>query len=342
MQVIEPPRRVNYKGLAVQYLEGQHSMPAVVIAKGLGIPSKETGWMFLMNKLGFNVIYAPYRGTWLSEGKFLPNSNGELSVTKDISDLVDFSFELFGPREVYIVGDCFGASPALVSAAKHDEVSKVFTYGGMIYIADADLNRKYKKNGDKSLKLGLELDKSMREGGELFDGYQGFNLAVWRKMINGRTSLNPYNFLEHLARKRIMAMHPREDRMIHYERSIDFVKALDAYCDEKGLDRVSALRIVESVGHDRKGHKTGFGPEQKIEVIELFTGEKSDTLMPKLMEAAAFEETYEGRIKKEDGSVLRIPFYELVVHQIEEFKRAKLLKNKPLDMILREIITAET
>ena len=188
MLTLECPRVQKYNGLSVQYLEGQANMPAVVIAKGLGIPGKELGWMFLLNKVGFNVTYAPYRGTWLSEGDFLPDEKDELSVTKDITDLVDSATRIFGPSEVHIVGDCFGGSPALVAAAKREEVSKIATYGGMIYTADAELNTKYWINDDKSLKLGVVLDRAMRERtGEFFDGYDGFNLPVWVQMVNGRT-----------------------------------------------------------------------------------------------------------------------------------------------------------
>src|SRR3989338_2306788 len=113
----------------------------------------------------------------------------------------------------------------------------------MIYTSDTDLNRKYLRNGDKSLKLGQQLAKAMNEGGEFFDGYNGFNIAAGHEMINGRTSLNPYNFLEQLARKKILAMHPRYDRMINYERTLDFVSALDSYRKEHGIDVATTLRI---------------------------------------------------------------------------------------------------
>lgn len=338
MQIVEAPRKERYNGLLVQYLEGQKDMPAVVIAKGLGIPGKEIGWMFLLNKLGFNVVYAPYRGTWLSEGKFLPSAKGELSVTQDVSDLVKHSQEIFGTREVYIIGDCFGASPALVTAAKHDEVSKVVTYGGMIYTPNTELNRKYQINGDKAMKLGQHLARAMKEGGEFFDGYSGFNIATGREMINGRTSLNPYNFLEQLARKKILAMHPKYDRMINYERTLDFVSALDSYCKEHGIDAAATLRIIESVGHDRKGHRTGFGPEEEATTIGFLAGEELSQLKPKLREIAAFKDDHKKTMLRPDGTQFTVPFYELVASQLEEFKSAGLLKDKPLEEILNEIL----
>lgn len=338
MRTLEAPRRQLYqKELLVQYLEGQSNMPIVVIAKGLGIPGKEIGWMFLLNHLGFNVAYAPYRGTWLSEGQFLPNSEGELSVTKDITDLVDSATEIFGRREVYVIADCFGASPALVAAAKREEVSKVATYGAMIYNSDPELNRKYWMTGDKSIKLGENLDRAMKDGGEFFDGYNGFNISVWRQMIDGRTGLNPYNFLQKLASKRILALHPRNDSLIDYERSADFVNALKRYCSDNGLAAFVSLSTIEEGGHG-----AGFGPKQKEEVIMFLAGDRAAEIAPRMDEAAALEEAHKGKAVRQDGKEFSVPFHELVARQIDDFRKAGLLKDNPLEVILNEIFRSNS
>ena len=225
MLTIEPPKIVNYKGLAVQYLEGKPGTQTIVIAKGLGIPGKEFEWMYVANLLGFNVVYAPWGGTWDSEGQFLAKAESALSVTNDVSNLVELALREFGGRkdsrtksnEVYIAADCFGASPALVASTRHPEVTRVFTYGGMIYTDDPESNRKYATPRDakgepidKSIKLGETLfEHSQQKNGPIFDGYPSLDINVWHRMVRGETLLNPYKYLPELSQKKYSAWQPK-------------------------------------------------------------------------------------------------------------------------------------
>lgn len=336
MTKVEPPQRERYDGLLVHYLRGDRGKPIVFIAKGLGIPGKELGWMYTLNGFGLNVAHAPYRGTWGSEGEFLSEVDGELSVTKDISDAVDSALRIFsssnpkfGPNKVYIVADCFGCSPSLVASTRFDEVSKIFIYGGMIYTDNPELNDKYKRNNDKSDKLGEELAKSQKEGGRLFDGYKGFDLNVWNRMINGKTGLNPYLYFPELTKKQIFAVHAEGDNLIHYERTTDFIKALNEYSSTNGLKHAK-LSIVPG----KKGHRSGFGTWEEVMVMQFLTDKKLITLLPDLIKIQKLVKEHKRGVQRPDGTWFGVPFYDIVVNQVREFQQEGLLKDKPLEEIL--------
>jgi len=171
MSEIQSPLRGNYKGLSVHYLNGRKDKASVVIARDIWIPGKEFGWMFLLNRLGFNVSFGYYRGTWLSPGEFLSHGEGALSVTEDISDLIQFSLEKFGSTRVYILAYSFGCLPSLVACTQFEEVSKIFMFGAPIRTDDPELNRKYEVGGDSAARVGFNLNKISTEGGYFFDGY---------------------------------------------------------------------------------------------------------------------------------------------------------------------------
>ena len=330
MPCIEPPSREYYKGLLVSYLTASKDKPSIVMAKDIGIPGKEFRWMFLLNRLGFNIAYAPYRGTWLSEGRFMPNSEGALSITEDISDLIRFSLEKFGSENVYIMAYSFGGSPSLVASTKFDEVSKIVIYAVPIYTQNAKLNGKYKEKGDFMHQLGIAHSKMTEEG--IFNAYNGFNLQTWNAMIRGRTKLNPYRYSPQLSRIEILAIHGTQDKGVNYKRTADFIKALNYYCRLNNITPKTQIILPE------KGHRNGLGPEEELKIMEFFAGKldlKSVEEIRKFMDA--HKKSFQRPEGKSKGEIVEVPFYDLVVKQIIEFQKAGLIKSRPLEEILSSI-----
>lgn len=336
---VRAPDKENYKGLAMQFLEGKKGAPAVVLSKGLGIPGKEFQWMLPLNWLGFHVAYAPYRGTWGSAGKFLSDDSEALSVTKDISDVIDFTKDRFDPPAVYCIGDCFGASPTLVASAGHSEVEKIFTFGGMIYTSSRASNQVYRtarnpkgEKLDRTRELGETLEVAAREGGELFNGYEGFDFKVWLKMLQGDTGLNPYLHKSELARKDILMMHAMDDRLVHYERTADFSEALYAYCMKMELPIKIKEELLKS-----GGHRKSFGTKQELQVVQFLTGRSLFSLAVPLLRIKSTVKKHKRGFQRPDGSWFGVPFYDLVAAQVDEFQQAGLLKDMPIEDIVRQI-----
>jgi pimeloyl-ACP methyl ester carboxylesterase len=336
---IERPKRQEYKGLAVQYLVNNGSRKTAIMVPGVGIPGKEFGWMYSLRSLGFNAVYAPYRGTWFSKGEFLPSNTGKLSVTDDVTDLIEFSLEKLDSTEVIVVGDCFGSSPALVASARYKEVSKVFLYGGMIFSDDPSLNKKYANavngNGvkrDKVAALGQTLANAATDGGEYFNGYAGFDINVWQQMILGQTELVPHKVIPELAKKRIMIMHSANDSLVDYERSVDFFGALRSYCKRNKLRTKAKLKIING----GKGHRSGFGTRQELQAMWFL--KKGCLTFPKAVYTAHKGiKAHKKGVQRPDQSWFGAPFYDLIVDQIREFQDKGLLHDQPLEKILNRI-----
>ncbi|MBU0471751.1 MAG: prolyl oligopeptidase family serine peptidase [Nanoarchaeota archaeon] len=326
------PEETTYKGLAVQFMTSNPKNPSVVIAKGLGIPGKEFEWMFLLNQVGFNVTYAPYRGTWLSKGEFLSKNNNS-SIVNDVSDLVRFSKERFGSEKIYLVGECFGASPALVTSSYFYEIKKVISVGGVIYTSNSKLIKKYLGDKrDKTLKVGMTLKKSMNQRGTWFNGYKGFDFDVWINMMYGKTELNPYRIIDKLEKKELLLMHATNDNMVTYERTIDFFKAIQNHLQNKQSSQNIQLKIMGN-----GGHRTSFGNEEKLYMLGFLTDKPCEDIIPTLKTGLEIVNNHSKIISRPEGESLRVPFYDLVVKQIEKFKKAGLLNNNPLELILNQI-----
>jgi len=331
MSAIEPPHRENYKGLSVHYLNGGKNKASVVIAKDIWFPGKEFGWMFLLNRLGFNVAYAPYRGTWLSQGEFISHADSAMSLTEDISDLIRSSLEKFGSSEVFILSYSLGGPPSLMASTRCKEVSKIFMYGAPIYTDDSKLNRKYETEGDSVAKVGANLSKLNANGGYFFGGYTGFSLEAYNKMILGGTQLNPYKSLRELSQKQIFAMHSVTDKLVHCDRTVDFVNALKQFCKENGIEPKIELELID----DGRGHRNGFGLEELFKAGTFFSG----TLAPGVIERLKnFIKQNQRKIQKSDGEWLSVPFYDCVVRHVRELQKENTLHQEPsLEEILAEI-----
>lgn len=331
MSELNPPLRENYKGLSVHFLNGKKGKASVVISKDIWIPGKEFGWMYFLNGLGFNVAYAPYRGTWMSEGKFISHAEGALSITEDVSDLIQFSLERFGSSQVYILSYSLGGPPSLVAGTRFKEVTKIFMYGAPVFTDDPELNRKYEAGGDNVAKVGANLAQICTQGGYFFDGYPAFNLEAWNRLIRGTTKLNPYKYLEKISEMEIFAIHSTQDKLVHCGRTTDFAKALKKFCADNGVPAKIAVELID----DGRGHKSGFGFEELVKAGNFF----SDAVEPSVWERI---KTYVGnhrrRVQKPDGGWMEIPFHDLVVGQVDEFQKGGILHREPaLEEILGEI-----
>lgn len=331
MPEIQPPLRETYKGLFVHYFNGHKDKPSVVVARDIWIPGKELGWMLLLNRLGLSVSLGYYRGTWWSPGEFLSNGEGNLSVTEDISDLIRFSIEKFGSTQVYILAYSFGCIPGLMACTRFEEVSKIFTFGAPIRTNDPELNRKYEAGGDSAARVGENLNKISTKGGYFFDGYTGFSLEAWNKLTSGRTRFNPYKFLDELANKQIFAMHATNDKVVHFERTTDFVRALKRHCQENGIEPKIELGLIV----DGRGHRTGFGLEEQLQAARFLAGALDSNLVEDIRNCV---DRHRRRFQRPNGEWFDVPFYDLVVHQIREFQEAGLLHKGPrLEEIMNEI-----
>lgn len=331
MSDLNPPLRENYKGLSVHYLNGKKGRPSVVISKDIWIPGKEFGWMYSLNGLGFNVAYAPYRGSWLSEGEFISHAEEALSITEDVSDLIQFSLEKFGSTQVYILSYSLGGPPSLVAGTRFKEVSKIFMYGAPIFTDDPQLNQKYEAGGDNVAKVGANLAQLRSEGGYFFDGYPAFNVEAWNRLIRGTTKLNPYKYLGQISEMEIFAMHSTQDKLVHCHRTTDFANALKNFCQESGVPAKITVELID----DGRGHKNGFGFEELVKAGNFFSDDAEISVRGKIKNHLR---RHRRRMKKPDGGLLEIPFHELVVRQVAEFQNEGVLHREPtLDEILIEI-----
>jgi pimeloyl-ACP methyl ester carboxylesterase len=324
----------DYEGLRMHFLEGDSDKPTVVYAKGLSYPSHAFQWMHMFNACGMGAVFAPYRGSWGSEGSFLSEAGDVLSPEQDVADMVAFADLLNPDSYVIIAGNCFGASPALVAGAQDDSVSKIMTWGGMIYSDDVSSNIRYStltyesQPGidhlvDKCIDLGRNLKDGGIEGEEYFDTYNGFSHDVWEKMINGGTSLNPYRHLSELADKDVLLFAPKEDHLIHPQRSHDFTEALKHYNGN--------VTLHEPEG----GHKTGFGEQEMVQTLTWMLGKSPEEMAGGFQTIAGF-----GNYAQEvsfDGKTVTVPFYELNREQLQGFKDERLVHDKPLEELFTMI-----
>lgn len=262
------PNKKMYAGggsgrLAMHYLEGNQDLPAIVLAKGLGLFGKELSQAALLNRMGHTVVFAPYRGTWGSEGEFLSSAE-DISVIQDVRDMVTFATEKLYATEVRIGADCFGASPAMIAAAENEKVTGVFAHGGMFFTNDAVRNAVYADRGDYSARLGQQLASQNPGDRKFFNGYTGFDIDVWNAAINGETALNPYEHTFALVDKRILLNHGKEDGLIHWKRSADFLAAINER-------KTSALRPEASGMFPDGGHRSAFGQEAQAMAASFMT-----------------------------------------------------------------------
>tara|TARA_Y100000310_G_scaffold255649_1_gene263162 strand:+ start:170 stop:1204 length:1035 start_codon:yes stop_codon:yes gene_type:complete len=324
----------DYKGLRMHYLEGEEGMPTVVYAKGLSYPSHAFQWMHMFKACGMSSVFAPYRGSWGSSGKFLSSSFGMLSVEDDVADMITYAGERNPDSEVIVVGNCFGASPGLVAGAKDDAVSKIMTWGGMIYSDRTLFNLKYEtgthnnKNEictltDKCKVLGENLEKGGIPGEEYFDTYKGFRHSVWEKMIDGETSLNPYLHVRALADKDVLLFAPKKDRLIHPKRSLDFAEALQ--------ERGGNVTLLQPEG----GHKDGFGEQEMVQTLTWMLDKTPDELGGGFQTIAGFREY--AREVSFGKKTVTVPFYDLNRVQLEGFKEEGLVHDKSLEELLTMI-----
>lgn len=318
-------------GISIWYIKGQSSKPTIVMAKGLqDIPSGEFKWMFLLNCLGFNVVCASYRGTGDSDGEFIPNATGELSVIEDISNLINFSSEKFHAEEVYIAAASFGVAPALVASVKYRriKVSKIVAYAGAIFTDKGGL-AEYEK--EKASNLG---EKLLKGDGEFFRGYNGFNLNVWHEIVSGMTELNPYReeYFPEIAKKHIFGIHQKNDEEVPYKRTESFFKAIREYCERIGTEPQAKFKLLD----DKKGHTDGFGEKEAIESASFLTGRSSLSLKTSLIKGLLAIRKYTKRIKRQDGNgCIGVPFYDAASRQIEMARERGRLCG-PLNEILNK------
>ncbi|MBC8495127.1 hypothetical protein H8D36_03170 [archaeon] len=315
-------QKTDYKGLAVKYMQGDTGMPAVVYAKGLGIPGKEVSRMFILNQLGFSVAYAPYRGSWGSKGEFLSKNDGALSITDDVRDLIKFSLENLS-SEVHLLGECLGASPALMASLDFDQATKIFTYGGMFYTDCPPKLKTYSADPrDKAVELGENLAAGGKPDEKFFPTYDGFNLDVWMDMINGNTDLMLHDHLDALATKQIMLMHPANDNLVSPERSEHLYNSLVFYCENQGIDHNATLRIT-----NQGGHASGFGSNEQIETLAFLTGK----------ELSVVGEQYQQIINTIAQNHVQngVPFHDEIVTEMQDFQKAGILNQLPIEDIIK-------
>jgi hypothetical protein len=257
----------EYKGIYHWHINGREDRKkniGVVIARGLGVPTKiedeRLSWMF--SEIGYTTAFCNYTGTWFENrerGKFLKKTKEGLSPETDVSKTIDFVVEKLGAKEVYLLGNCFGATPVLVAGAKKDAVKKILTVGGMIYTDNDMANDDYlrmdrnikSKQGETDffLQIGREHKKQYGK-----NAYKGFSLRKWKNMVMGKTSHNAYDHLDSLSHKHYLGIHALDDTLVSHKRTLIFATTLKTRADATGTSQHWIINPAD-YGIPKIGHR---------------------------------------------------------------------------------------
>lgn len=287
----------EYKGIYHWHLEPRQDRRkniGVVIARGLGVPTKvedeRLSWMF--SEMGYTTAFCNYTGTWFEnrdKGKFLKKTREGFSPETDVSKTIDFVTEKLGAKETYLLGICFGATPALIAGAKKEAATKIITVGGMIYTDNDMANDDYLRM-DRNIKTGqeetdyfLQLGREhKREYGK--NAYKGFSFGKWKKVVMGKTSHNAYNYLDQLKHKHYFGVHALDDMLVSHKRTLLFSTKLKTRAEATGTTQHWIIK-PEDYEMQKLGHRgIEQTPEFHKKILKFYNPDEDETKIEEMLE----------------------------------------------------------
>ena len=189
------------------------SRKVIILAKGLPSQPRNEDVMLFLARKGYWVFLPRYRGSWESTGWFLQHA-----PAKDIKDVIDqFAkgfvaidngkwYKIPNP-EIYLIGNSFGGAATLL-ASGHPKVKKA------VVLSPATDWRTLPKN---------EWSRRFAYISTAFGGAYRSKPRYVKQFMTGKL-YNPMVNARVLPGKKILIIHPEDDRDISYKDSIVFAQ----------------------------------------------------------------------------------------------------------------------
>ena len=187
------------------------SHKVIILAKGLPSQPRNEDVMLFLARKGYWVFLPRYRGSWESTGLFLQHA-----PSKDVKDVIDQLAKGFvaidnGKRykipnpEIYLIGNSFGGAAMLLASA-HPKVKKA------VGLSPATDWRTLPKN---------EWGRRFAYISTAFGGAYRSKPQYVKQFMTGKR-YNPTLKVNTSSGKKILIIHPKDDRDIPYTDSIAF------------------------------------------------------------------------------------------------------------------------